>query len=208
MNHRSHLRTEKGDVVVADCYDSSSYYSHYSDSCSSDSHSSYSSESENWKRGSTHKCGKECHTPCDKIKHQVEKAFSHGELAKGIDHCPDVETKVEHCYSVKMGKHKVKKQVLYNHVIVADVTHHVKENVNCLHRYHKDICHKDKCKTVDGNDCKEKCDPKCKPEKKYYDDKSCRKPKCGKCGKSKKSSCSSSYSSKKCRKTIHSVVSH
>jgi hypothetical protein len=223
MSNRRSLSARRGDRPgdVVDANDNCHDY--YDDSSSSSSHSS-----SDWKRGRTHhkkphheshKCGPKCHVPCEQIKCKVESALCHDDLNKGYEHCKDVETCVDHCYTVKVGKHNVKKHITYNHVIVADVTHHVKEQVNCVHKYHKDVVHKETCKVVDGNDCKETykpphkpCKP-CKPHKphkpcksdyEYYDEsqssyKKCNKKKCGKCGKSKKnkshdsSSCSSSF---------------
>lgn len=148
------------DVVVADSSSSSSDCSS-SDYCSTDSSCSSSSSSSK----SNHTCNPKCNMSCDKMKAKAEHVICN----QKYDKCKDVEVEVEHCYTVKPGKQRVKKQIRYNHVIIADVTHHVKEQVNCVHKFHKDVCHKDVCKTVDGNDCKAKCEKKCE---KKCDDKS------------------------------------
>lgn len=206
MAHRPGLaalrRRVPGDEITPDekCHmycDDSSYSSKSCDD-HSDSHSDH--KHYGWDHGkvSKHSCSDKCDTPCGEMKHIVDKALCDEDLADGVHGCKDVCTEVEHRYTVKVGDHNVKKKIVYDHVIKADVTHHVKENVKCLHNYHKDIVHKEKCKVVDGNDCKEKCPTyhhgsykkRCRP--KSCDSKKSCGSKCGKCGKSKKSSSSSS----------------
>lgn len=123
-------------------------------------------------------CGKsygKCNVDCSDLEEQVNRQLCKEDLMKYAEHCKDVETCVEHKFCVQPGKHKVKKTITYNHIVSADVVHHVKENVECRHKYEKEVHHKDVCKVVDGNDCKEKCDKPYVPKRKKHCKKSCSK---------------------------------
>jgi hypothetical protein len=101
------------------------------DKCSTNYKDCHSSVSSSFKRpcnssGSPKDCPKDCQVDCD----------------------------VKHRFIVKLGKCRVKKTVQYNHIIVTDVTHHIKETVNCIHKRHRDVDNGEVCKTIPGEQCK------------------------------------------------------
>jgi hypothetical protein len=84
---------------------------------------------------------------CDKL------VLSKKWLKKNLKECKNVERKVKHKFVVKLGKCEVKKNTNYNHMITANVTHHVDEDINCHHQCNKIIKHKKTSKSINGSDC-------------------------------------------------------
>merc|ERR1711990_311754 len=61
----------------------------------------------------------------------------------------------KHCYCIRIGEQKVKKTIVYNHIITANITHNVKEVRNCIHSepYEKII----DCNTTQYKECNPNC---------------------------------------------------
>jgi len=117
-----------------------------SSNSSTDSHSTSTSGTENVNSNTHTSC-------CSTNSNEHEDKHKHDHLCK--KHCP-VEKKVKHRFVIKLGTCKVKKTVLYNHIITTNITHHVKETINCLHNVDKNVYDKDEVKTVSGECCPHK----------------------------------------------------